>query len=174
MLRHHNPIGNTKKDTLINIGYHNRIELIELINDYNVDMILSGHVHFDNVTIKNNTIFVTTTTPESEIRVKDGYWGYRLISIKDGDILSYNYKEPKYSIPSYKIDIKYKNSTSAIVTNELDKDITVLVKFFTPKNSYKIVNGTIEMIRENNYSQEYYVKVDIPSNTSVNSYLKQS
>ncbi len=171
MLIHHNPIWDTKKDTFINKGYENREELLDLIDDYNVDMVLAGHVHYDDVTIQKDTVFLTTTTPESKIEYSDGYWGYRLIEIGDGNISSYNYKEPKYSIPSYNIDIKYESSTSATITNDLEKDISVLVKFITSKNPYFVVNGTIKDIRENMLLREYYVELDVPANSSVNTYL---
>lgn len=171
MLMHHNPIWDTSKDTLINKGYENREELLDLIESYNVDMVLAGHVHYDDVTIKNDTVFLTTTTPESKIGYSDGYWGYRLIKIDNGSISSYNYKEPKYSIPSYNIDIEYESSTSATITNDLEKDISVLVKFITSKNPYFAVNGTIEKTRENMLFREYYIEVDVPANSSVNTYL---
>lgn len=157
MFMHHNPIWNTNKDTLINKGYYNREKLLDLIDSYDVNMVLSGHVHFDDVTIQNDTIFITTTTPESKIEFQDGYWGYRLVQIENGKIISYNYKEPKYSIPSYQIDIENINDYSKKVTNNLDKDISVQLKFTIPKRSYIVQNAEIEMTRENKIYREYYL-----------------
>ena len=164
MFMHHNPIWDTKKDTLINKGYYNRGQLLDLIDLYDVDMVLSGHVHFDDVTIQNDTIFITTTTPESKIEFEDGYWGYRLVKIENGNIKSYNYKEPKYCIPSYNIDVENINKYSRKITNDLESDIKVLLKFTVPKRSYIIDNAEIEMIRENKMLSEYYLRTVVPSN----------
>ncbi len=161
MLLHHNPIWDTKRDTLINKGYENREELLGLINKFNIDMVLAGHVHFDNVKIQNDTIFITTTTPESKIEFEDGYWGYRLIEIENGEIISYNYKEPKYSIPSYNIDVEYENQFSVKVKNKLEKNISVLLKFTVPKGAYTAINGTIIKTREDHIFRTYYIRSEI-------------
>jgi len=161
MFLHHNPLWDTKRNTLIGIGYNNREELLTLIDDYDVDMVLAGHTHIDNVTIQDDTIFIVTTTIESEISDPEGRWGYRQIKIEDGNIVSYNYKEPESSIPSYKINIKYENDYTAKVINELEMNITVLLKFTVPKRAYLIQNGTVDLIRENNLRRQYYVLADI-------------
>ena len=167
MFIHHNPIWDTKEDTLIFKGYYNRGQLLNLIDEYNVNMVLAGHVHFDNVTIRDDTIFLTTTTPESQIRVNDGYWGYRLIKIKNGSIKSYNYKEPKYSIPSYKINIFYENKYKVRIENLLEKNISVLVKFTVPNISYKIKNASIIQTRNNSIYKEYYLEANVKSNSNL-------
>jgi len=91
MFLHHNPLWDTTSDSLIGKGYENRENLLSLIYENEVDMVLAGHNHLDTVNIENEVIFITTTTPESEISTEDGYWGYRLIEINDGEIASYNY-----------------------------------------------------------------------------------
>ena len=146
MFLHHNPLWDTKKDSLLRMGYNNREELLNLIYENSVDMVLAGHVHVDNVTVENGTIFLTTTTPESEIRTKDGYWGYRKVDIVNGSIYSYNYEEPKYSIPSYKLNVEYDGLYQAKIKNELDEDFKILIKFIVPKRPYTIENAKIEMI----------------------------
>lgn len=161
MFMHHNPLWDTKTDSLLRMGYKNRENLISFINNYNVDMVLAGHIHEDTVEIWDDTIFITTTTPESEIRNEDGYWGYRLIKIEDGKIISYNYKEPKYSIPSYQIKVKYIEPNNIKIKNNLDIDIQVLLKFILPKNNYKVLNGTVILQREDTYLCEYYVLSEI-------------
>ncbi len=158
---HHNPLWDTKSDSLLRMGYKNRENLLSLIKNYNVDMVLAGHIHKDTVEIKDETIFLTTTTPESEIRTDDGYWGYRLINIKDGKISSYNYKEPKYCIPSYQIKVNFIEPDNVKIKNKLEIDIQVLLKFILPKNDYTVLNGTIIMQREDTYLCEYYVLADI-------------
>ncbi len=163
---HHNPLWDTTNDSLIGKGYQNRQQLLSLINTYNVDMVLAGHVHYDNVTIQNNTIFLTTTTPESEIRESDGYWGYRMITVENGTITSYNYKEPKYSIPSYHLAVTTKTiarKTKATITNDLDIDITAHIQITLPKASYTIDNALLIQQRENAEKVEYYLQTTIPS-----------
>ncbi len=161
MLMHHNPIWDTIHDNFLRLHYKNQNKILNLIDDYNVDMVLAGHVHWDNVTIKNDTIFVTTTTPESGIEVDDGYWGYRMIKVEDGSIVSYNYKEPKYSIPSYKLDLEYESQYIAKVTNDLEKNMSVLVKFTVPKRAYLIENATVIQTRENGLERTYYLKTQV-------------
>jgi predicted MPP superfamily phosphohydrolase len=161
---HHNPIWETRNNSLMLKKYNNREGLIQLISDYDVDMVLAGHVHFDTVEIRNGTIFLTTTTPESDIRTSDGYWGYRLIKIKDGKIESYNYKEPKYSIPSYKLDKTVWVSESlslVIIKNDLEMDITAYLKFTMPYGDYDVKNGEIVMRRHDDKKIEIYVKSNV-------------
>ena len=167
MFMHHNPLWETTKDSLIGKPYENREKLLSLINDNDLDMVLAGHVHYDSVNIVNDTIFITTTTPESKIDDEDGYWGYRLIEIKNGTISNYNYKEPKYSIPSYKLSHKIWSSettASAEIKNQLDMVVEVLLKFVMPKSNYIAENGSIIMQRYNDTNVEIYVVTEVPNN----------
>jgi len=159
MFMHHNPLWETKGDSLFRKSYKNRENLLELIDQYGVDMVLAGHVHFDNVTIINETIYLTTTTPSSSYSGNDSYWGYRLVKIEDGEIASFNYKEPKYSIPSYNLELSYINQDKAQIVNDLETDINALVKFILPKDEYKVDYGEIVLTRENENYVELYVKV---------------
>jgi DNA repair exonuclease SbcCD nuclease subunit len=164
---HHNPIWETTKDSLIAKPYENREKLLSLINDNDVDMVLAGHVHYDSVNIVNDTIFITTTTPQSSVRNQDGYWGYRLVEIENGTIISYNYKEPKYSIPSYKLSHKILSSqsiASAEINNQLDKVMEVLLKFVMPKANYIAENGSIVMQRYDDTNVEIYVLTEVAGN----------
>ena len=173
MFMHHNPLWDTQKDSLIRKSYVNRENLLTLINQYDVDMVLAGHTHKDNVTIQNDTVFITTTTPESDIRVADGYWGYRMIQIKNGSIDSYNYKPPKYSIPSYRLNFSNKKPTEAIVENDLEQNLSVLVKFHVPLGEYFVDYGEIVQIRQNNDMQEIYVNAQIPAESLIHINLIQ-
>ncbi len=154
---HHNPLWDTKSDSLLGNEYYNRKELLSLIDEYDVDMVLDGHVHYDNVTIANGTVFVTTTTIASSLSKEDAYWGYRLIEIKDGEISSYNYKEPEYSIPSYHLNLTFENDYTAVVENDLEKNMVVQLKLVVPPGEYNVKNGKIIMKRESNGEAEIYV-----------------
>jgi len=167
MFIHHNPLWETKQDSLVGRSYKNREQLLTIIEQNNVDMVLAGHVHFDNVTIVNDTIFITTTTPESSIDTEDGYWGYRLINIENGEISSYNYKDPKYSIPSYKIKAKYLTLKKIKIENNLETDINAYIKFVLPKNNYEVDNGEIVMQREDEQLVELYVEVIVEQNSTM-------
>jgi predicted MPP superfamily phosphohydrolase len=159
MFMHHNPLWETKSESIFRKSYKNRENLLGLIEQYGVDMVLAGHVHFDNVTIINETTYITTTTPSSSNSGDDSYWGYRLIEIEDGMIVSYNYKEPKYSIPSYNLELSYMSKDKAQIVNDLETDINALVKFVLPKQEYKVDYGEIVLTRENENYVELYVEV---------------
>jgi predicted MPP superfamily phosphohydrolase len=159
MFMHHNPLWDTRGESLFRKPYNNRENLLGLIDQFGVDMVLAGHVHFDNVTIINDTIYLTTITPSSSNSGDDSYWGYRLIEIEEGMIASYNYKEPKYSIPSYNLELSYISKDKAQIVNDLETDINALVKFVLPKDEYKVDIGEIILTRENENYVELYVKV---------------
>jgi len=168
MFMHHNPIWDTKSDSLIKMGYKNRRNLLDLIDEYNVDIVLAGHVHYDSVNTVNDTIYITTTTPESEIRVEDGYWGYRLVEIEDDEIKSFNYKDPKYSIPSYQIGYEHVSPFEIKITNNLDEDITAHVKFVVPRGFYLVQYGYQEGYRNNHVLSEIYAYATIEANSEKN------
>lgn len=164
MFLHHNPLWDTKKDSLIGKGYENRENILSLIYDNDVDMVLAGHNHLDTVNIENDVIFITTTTPESEIRNSDGYWGYRLIEIRNGEISSYNYKDPKYSIPSYQIDYNLNvsnNKALATINNNLDIDINITLRILLDKGFYNVDNGEIKLQRDSEKYSELYIYSNI-------------
>ncbi len=165
MFLHHNPLWDTFEENFLGLHYKHKDDLLDLIYTYNVDMVLAGHVHWDSVTIENETIFLTTTTPESSIEVEDGYWGYRQIEIKNGVIHKYNYKEPKNCIPSYKINIIEDKKYTKTIQNDLDQNITVLLKFKVPKRAYFIEGGDEISTRENRIFKQYYIKTGIQSNS---------
>ncbi|HEC89974.1 MAG TPA: hypothetical protein ENI44_05285, partial [Thermoplasmatales archaeon] len=167
MMLHHNPLWDTKSESLLHNGYRGREELMAMINRYGVDAVFDGHVHYDNITIQNDTLFVTTTTASSSLSASDAYWGYRLIDVNNYTIESYNYKEPKYSIPSYNINCYDDNDYRKTIENKLDMDIQVEVTFLLPKGEYSVDNGVIKMIREKGDLIELYVDVDVPGNSSV-------
>ncbi|MDG6229747.1 MAG: metallophosphoesterase, partial [Candidatus Thermoplasmatota archaeon] len=135
MMMHHNPLWDTKTDSLLRKGYHGREEILTLIRTKGVDGVFAGHVHYDDVTIDNDTTYITTTTLSSSLS-RDGYWGYRMITVEDSMLTAYNYKEPKYSIPSYNINILDSTDQSITISNDLEQPISVLVDFIVPNDEY--------------------------------------
>ena len=167
---HHNPLWDTSNDSLFRNEYYNRQKLLNLIYNYGINAVFAGHVHYDNVTIVNNAIFITTTTAASGLE-KDAYWGYRLIEVKNWSIYSYNYKEPKYSIPSYRLNCTFVNEYKVRIKNDLDMDLNVLVEFVIPIGSYEVKNGEIIEIRSNDELMQIYVRANIEKNSEKEIYL---
>lgn len=150
-----------------------REELLELLNRYNVSMFLAGHVHFDDVVVENGTIFAATTSCGADIRLQQPYWGYRLVEIEDGKIASYNYKEPKWSIPSYRLSCTYtKNdgtskTVKAKIENNLEIDLeNALLKFYVPKGDYEVINGTPIMERDDGNVKCVHVTANVNAGQS--------
>ena len=167
---HHNPLWETKNDSLLGNEYYNRKELLKLIYEYGVDAVFAGHVHYDDVTIENETLFITTTTSSSGLE-RDAYWGYRLIEVRNWSIYSYNYKEPKYSIPSYRLNCTFVNEYKVRIENDLERDLNVLIEFVVPVDSYKAKNGEIVEIRSNGEKMQVYVRAKIEKNAEKEVYL---
>jgi 3',5'-cyclic AMP phosphodiesterase CpdA len=160
LMLHHNPLWDTTHDSLVGNGYHNQDKLLDLIRSNGVDAVFAGHVHYDNSTIDNETLYVTTTTFSSSYN-DDSYWGYRLVSVENNSIVDYNYKEPKYSIPSYHINILDQKESSVTIENKLQKPITIQHEFIVPKDSYSLNTGEIIQIREKEDLAAVYISATI-------------
>ena len=115
---------------------------------------------------QETTIYITTTTASSDTR-EDSYWGYRIIEIKNSQIISYNYKEPHYSIPSYLLNHTYVDFNKAVVENDLEKNITAHLKFLLPLRNYSVENGEIILERESDDMVEIYVEAKIEKESEV-------
>jgi len=164
MMMHHNPLWDTTSNSLIGNSYYNREKILNLIRSHNVDAVFDGHVHFDNITVDNDTLYVTTTTVSSSLD-DDGYWGYRLIRVENSSITEYNYKEPKYSIPSYNINIINKERNSITIENKLVTPITIQYEFVLPLDDYTVNHGNIIQKREKNEMVAIYVSATIDAET---------
>ena len=165
MMIHHNPLWDTTGDSLLKKGYQGRDDLLSLIRTEGVDTVLAGHVHYDDVTIDNDTTYITTTTLASSLD-RDGYWGYRLITIENSILSSYNYKEPKYSIPSYQLNILEKTEKSFTIENNLEQSVPILVEFVVPNQEYTVNQGTIIQKREKEDMAAIYVATTIDEQTT--------
>jgi len=165
MMMHHNPLWDTKGDSLLGNGYYNRDALLNLIRSNNVDAVFDGHVHYDDITLDNETVYVTTTTVSSSF-TGDAYWGFRLINVEDSIITEYNYQEPKYSIPSYHINILEEQQKSVTIENELLKPINIQHEFIVPIDDYTVNTGEIVQMREKNDMAAIYVTATIDAETT--------
>lgn len=165
IMLHHNPLWDTKNDSLLKNGnYTGRKELLGLIEKYDVSAVFDGHVHYDNVTVKGGTLYITTTTCASDLSADDAYWGYRLIDVNSGKITSYNYKEPKYSIPLYRLNYTYStndgsaSTVNADIENDLEMNVTARLHFYVPAGDYEVQNGKI--VKETSINGIERVEVD--------------
>lgn len=165
MMMHHNPLWDTTGDSLVGNGYYNQDALLNLIRSNSVDAVFDGHVHYDDITLDNDTLYVTTTTVSSSLD-DVGYWGYRMITVEDGNIASYNYQEPKYSIPSYQINILDEQANSVTIENKLLKPVTVQHEFIVPIGDYTVNTGEIVQIREKDEMAAVYVSATIDAETT--------
>ena len=165
MMMHHNPLWDTTGDSLVGNGYYNQDALLDLIRTNSVDAVFDGHVHYDNITLDNETLYVTTTTVSSS-HGDDAYWGYRLITVEDNMITKYNYQEPKYSIPSYQINILDEQPNSITIENKLLTPITIHHEFILPINDYTVNTGEIIQIREKDEMAAIYVSATIDAETT--------
>lgn len=144
-----------------------------MIGKYNVSAVFDGHVHYDNITEQNGTLYITTTTCASELSAEDAYWGYRLIEVNDGKIVSYNYREPKYSIPLYRLNCTYSvndgsvSTVTADVENDLEMGVEVTLHFYVPAGDYEIDNGKILREREENGMERIDAVAAVPSMNSL-------
>ena len=164
LMLHHNPLWDTKSHSLLGNEYHNRETLLNLIRTHEVDAVFAGHVHYDDITIDQDTLYVTTTTVSSSLS-KDGYWGYRLVTVENSSITQYKYQEPKYSIPSYQINILDEQTNSITIENKLITPITVHHQFNVPLEEYTVNLGEIVQIREMEDMVAIYVTATIDGET---------
>jgi len=82
--------------------------LCELFSRYDVDMVMSGHLHQDDVGSepwddkKGETVYANQTCVYfDEGGTDDDYPGYRLVEVNDGGISEFAYMEGEYSYPLY-------------------------------------------------------------------------
>ena len=170
MMLHHNPLWDTENDSLLHNGYEGREELLTLIKTYGVDAVLAGHVHWDNITVENGIVYITTTCASDH--PDDAYWGYRLIGVDNGTITSYNYREPYYSIPSYRLNVTFENEYRATIRNDLDMDVDAHVVFTLPAGDYTVNNGDVIMERTDGEHTELYVVSHVDKHTEKEVYVE--
>ncbi len=168
---HHDPAQQSSWDDDYFGTYHlggkgeGRRALLKLLADNRVNLYMSGHHHHDLVTSipwsggGGFTHYVNTTCLEPEAGMGTFYPGYRLVEISGGQVTSWNYLKPPYSLPYYRgvspgqtinldalrdpaIDCELSNGgvwgrgdmeVSCRVTNSLEKDFRgAYLEFYLP------------------------------------------
>lgn len=123
-------------------------EFLRLVEQYNVNLVLAGHIHREQFNIYNGKYVFETNAPAGGSLPSGVYWSYRLVNVSgDGkiNVLSVGGKDPQNSPSSYPIGslIYYyaprndgsTKSSSIKIYNNLDATINPLVEF--------IVDGSI-------------------------------
>jgi len=111
--------------------------LLRLIEEYDIRLILTGHIHRDLIHIYNNNHYFATTSPTGGSIFNDAYSGSRLIEVDfTGNIRFDQYASekifnPPNSIPNGKITYYYKaandgteTAVSVTAINDLEIELT--------------------------------------------------
>jgi len=129
-------------------------EFLRLVEQYNVNLVLAGHIHREQFNIYNGKHVFETNAPAGGSLPSGVYWSYRLVNVSsDGkiNVLSVGGKAPQNSPSSYPIgSLLYyyaprndgsAKSSSIKIYNNLDATIYPLVEFIVdgsiPINNYK-------------------------------------
>jgi len=174
-------------------------ELIELVNKYEIDAVLSGHTHQEEVLRDQSVLYLTTTS-----LMFSGFGGtypaIRMLDIEDNELISWNYEEPKWSMPVYKdsypdsplrdLDVSAlscdyepandgKSTTvTATITNYLEKDFNeISVEFVMQKpqsmKSFEVIGGTVTDMYDTGIHQIWYVSADVTANSFTEVTIRQ-
>ena len=169
-----------------------RQEMLDILNAENVDIVLSGHVHYDYVEEDINsygTDEVVTTSGCFDVKAGEAYPGYRMIEIIDGNVVSMSYKDD-YSIPiyinGYPPADNFKQQTEPAITysfanpndgsssdnvlsvqNGLDMAIPVYVEFVLPAGTYSVLNGTVVQTSIRGSSVVLYVSSSVAAESTL-------
>lgn len=169
-------------------------EMLQYLRDYKATLVNTGHDHEDWTGTQNwtagdgKTVFGNTT---SAALCTGQYPGMRMMNVDGSTLVSYNYQDPKYSVPTYKEtnvggstnlenlttpsivnDFSYyptsTNSTSTTVTinNYLTANIegaTLELPMAKLSGGYYYLasGGTIDQVSELTDNLIYYVKTDL-------------
>ena len=165
--------------------------VMSLVQDYLVDAVLLGHTHVDGVTDEGECKYITTASV-----MFDGFGGYpclRKLDVYDGELVSWNYEDPKWSVPLYKDsgnegDPLHSLGTAAIssefspandgtnttvtayIYNYLLFDYSdISIEFYMPDPgagyTYEVAGGTVVDVVETGDGHVWYVATDIPADT---------
>jgi len=167
-------------------------EFMETARTENIDAVLTGHTHADEVH-SDGTVLYLTTASVSFAGLTGGYPAFRILEIEDSELVSWNYQEPRWSVPIYRdsqpygpvwllreaaLEVSYSpenNGTattlSATITNHLEKKFSnISLEFVMPRSgetaSYKVLGGTIEETYRTASNEIVYVNAAVAANDS--------
>ncbi|MEM3615277.1 MAG: metallophosphoesterase [Candidatus Methanomethylicia archaeon] len=157
---------------------------LRLVEQYDVDLVLAGHIHREQFNIYNNKYIFETMAPAGGSLPAGVYWSYRLINVSDAgviNVLSRGGKAPQDSPSAYPIGVlSYyytprndgsSNASSIKVYNGLDAGISPLIEFIVngsiPFNNYKFYPSTPSNYSVINLGDKYLVqfRANIPASS---------
>ncbi|TYR81549.1 hypothetical protein FZC66_06845 [Priestia megaterium] len=153
-------------------------ELINIMEDYDVNVSLHGHTHEDNITMQNGILYSTTASVELSAKP---WAGYRIFQKEKGtdEFRSYVYDGTENSMPVYQFGltapgiVSFENQfelpndgsqviQNATVTNRLKKEITLYLQFYMKPGSYQTTSGKIIKSKLIGNKQHVEVQVKVP------------
>ncbi|MGQ4833655.1 MAG: metallophosphoesterase family protein [Candidatus Asgardarchaeia archaeon] len=149
-----------------------KYKITDIVDAYNVTLVLAGHTHLDKKTIYHNHVYLETTSIAAPARTPSGvtgyvpHWGYRIIEIKNNTVKRYAYGEDPFGYMSYPLyldengapasyaatplfNVTYKFNdlwhyyNVAHLRNNMNQSMLVWVKFVFPK-LFNGMNVTVE------------------------------
>jgi hypothetical protein len=162
-------------------------ELLRLIEEYDIRLILTGHIHRDLIYIYNEKHYFVTTGPTGGSTFDEFYSGFRLIQVDSSgniqldDYALENLFDPPNAIPNGEVTYFYKaandgseTAVSATVINDLEIELTDARMEFVVSKDQPIeayVFHTIQPKRHEVVATEdeyhFIAYFDIPSQSTV-------
>lgn len=148
-------------------------EFLRLVEQYEVKLVLSGHVHKDGVVLYNGRTWFVTTTTTSGPKVSQ-YHGFRIITVtSDGKVIiqAPKGKDPLHEAASFnieKISMRYvtnRDNTACTIVVDIEKDFelnlsNVILHFYVSSQVEKYeygIYGEVESFEIKRYGPDWYV-----------------
>ena len=140
--------------------------LLQTINEFNVSYVLTGHLHTDYVTVKNDTTYIITTTLGSGHPAWD--WnGYRIYQVVNNSITWFGYANnltKSYPVRDFKIEwhpspaYKDVGARLTLINNWVDNfsSLTIKLKLSTLDSGYYIIENAT-LLENATYSNLVYL-----------------
>ena len=162
-------------------------ELKNLVDLYEVDLVLAGHKHKDDIHWEGDTPYVQTSCLEHAVDTPLCYPAFRLVEVVNNEIANYNYEEPRFSIPIYRdsrelppnelrdpsIGIAFdpaNNGENSEVTATIENTLLMplspaRLEFYMPAlppdEGYIVEGGTIIWVEEAGDREIWYVETEV-------------
>ncbi len=166
--------------------------VMQIARDYDVNAVLTGHTHQDEVRRDDNILYITTSSVLFNA-FGDSYPAFRILDIADDELVSWNYQEPHWPVPVYKdaspgVPVKTltepsltcvftpsndgsSSTVTASVTNHLVRDFKhVSIEFTMPVpangKTYSVTGGSVNDVYDTDEHQIWYVTAGVEAEAS--------
>jgi len=163
----------------------NAKELLRLVEQYNISLIMSGHIHTEHYVVYNDKHYFEVNLPAGGGLREGDYWSYRLVRIdENGNVQviclrgKYPYMHPS-SYPIGHLTYYYTPSNdgsasavSIVIINDLNADIEPFIEFAVkadrPADEYSFYPESPEHYEVIEFNGVYYFRfrVKVPAKTS--------